>query len=425
MRLVVVGGVAAGLSAAAQARRQDRGLEIVVLEKGDRISYGACGLPYWIEGQVDTIDELVVYKPEFFERERDIRIRTRCEVKAVQHARREVLLASGERLGYDRLIWAAGARPAQPARGEKVFNLHTDVDAARLRTFLTERKPKTAAVVGGGAIGLEMVTALRARGLAVTLYQDGLHLLEGNQEWLTKAILQRLERCRVALRMNVRIDSHEALADDLVVVATGLKPNVEVLSEAGAELGRSGALRVDERMETTLRGVYAAGDCAEAQHIVAGRPMWIPMGTTANKMGRVAGSNAAGGRERFEGIAGTSIVRVAGLAVAVTGLSPQQARREGFTSVEALAEGRDRPRYFRGARVQVQLTADRNTRRLLGGAVAGDEGTVGRINVIAAALAGRMKASDFAALDLAYAPPYATVVDPLLLAASRLAAALD
>ena len=424
MRLVVVGGVAAGLSAAAQARRVDRALEIVVLEKGERISYGACGLPYWIEGQVDTLDELTVYTPQYFERDRDIRIRTGAEVAAIQHGRREVVLSSGERIRYDRLVWAAGARPALPARGAKTFNLHTDRDAARLRAFLVEQRPATAAVVGGGAIGLEMVTALRARGLAVMLYQEGLHLLEGNQEWLTKTILARLERCRVRVRLNTPVAAPESLPEDVVVVCAGLKPNVEALAEAGAELGRSGALRVDERTETTLGGIYAAGDCAEAMHVVSGHGAWIPLGTTANKMGRVAGANAAGARERFEGIAGTSIVRVAGLAVAMTGLSPQQARREGFTPLEVLVEGRDRPRYFRGAKVQVQLTADRNTRRLLGASIAGDEGVIGRINVVATALAARMKAADFAALDLAYAPPYATVVDPLLVAGRKLADAL-
>ncbi|MBN9657357.1 MAG: FAD-dependent oxidoreductase [Acidobacteria bacterium] len=425
MRLVVVGGVAAGLSAASRARRLDRSLEIVVLEKGNRISYGACGLPYWVEGQVRSINELTVYTPEFFERERDIRIRTGCEVAAVQHSRREVALRSGERIRYDRLVWAAGARPAERIQHERVFTLHTDVDAERLQEFLRTRQPRTAAVIGGGYIGLEMTTALRARGLTVTLFHEGTQLLHREEDWLTRKLVQRLERCRVEVKLNTRAGVPADLPYDLVLSATGLKPNVEVLAEAGAELGRTGALRVSEQQETTLSGVYAAGDCCETTHIVSGRPVWVPLGTTANKTGRVAGANAAGQRERFSGITGTSVVRVGGMAVAMTGLSTQQARRDGFSPVDAVIESRARPKYFRGKTLHVQLVADRSSRRLLGAAIAGDEDAAGRINVVAAALTAKMRVEDFADLDLAYAPPYATVNDPLLVAAHQLRKALD
>lgn len=425
MRLLVVGGVAAGLSAASRARRLDASLEIVVLEKGARISYGACGLPYLIEGQVRSLDELTVYSPAFFEKDRDIRIRTGCEVTAVQHGRREVVLRSGERVSYDRLVWAAGARPVLPFSGPNVFSLHTDQDAQRLMDFLRDRNPRTAAVVGGGYIGLEMATALRARGLAVTVHHDSTTLLHREDDWLTKRVSERLARCRIELRLNTRVTSPDSLGADLILVAAGLKANSELLADAGADIGRSGALRVDDRLETTLGGVFAAGDCCEAPHIVTGRPAWIPLGTTANKMGRIAGANAAGARERFEGIAGTSIVRIGGLAVATTGLSSQQARREGFSPAEVVVEGRDRPRYFQGRKVAVQLIADRNSRRLLGAAVLGDEGVAGRINVLATALAARMRAESLASLDLAYAPPYATATDPLLTAAQQLAKVLD
>ncbi len=425
MRLVVVGGVAAGLSAASRARRLDPSLEIVVLEKGARISYGACGLPYLIEGQVRSIDELTVYTPAFFEKDRDIRIRTGCEVTAVQHGRREVLLRSGERVRYDRLVWAAGARPVLPFTGANVFCLHTDWDAQRLLDFLRDRQPRTAAVVGGGYIGLEMATALRARGLAVSVHHDATTLLNREDDWLTKRVAGRLARCRIELHLNTRVASAEGLGADLVLLAAGLKANAELLADAGADLGRTGALRVDERLETTLGGVFAAGDCAEALHIVTGRPAWIPLGTTANKMGRIAGANAAGARERFEGIAGTSIVRIGGLAVAATGLSSQQARREGFSPVEVVVEARERPKYFHGRKVAIQLVADRSSRRLLGAAILGDEGVAGRINVVATALAARMRADSLASLDLSYAPPYGPATDPLLTAAQQLARVLD
>lgn len=424
MRLVVVGGLAAGLSAASRARRLDNSLEIVVLERGARISYGACGLPYWVEGQVKSVDDLTVYTPAYFEQERNIRIRVSAEVKAVRHSAREVVLGDGERLRYDRLVWAAGARPAQRPSDERTHVLHTDRDAEALMRALQTRHPRTAAVVGGGYIGLEMVEALRTRGLPVTLYTQGQQLL-GGDETVTRLILERLERARVRVAVGERIDDPSQLPQDLILWATGLKPNVEILAEAGAATGRSGALLVDDRTSTSLQGIYAAGDCCEVQHLVSGRPVWIPLGTTANKMGRVAGANAAGRNERFAGVAGTSIVRVCGLAVAFTGLSAAQAKQDGFRPVAAVIEARERPKYFRGRKVTVQLVADQGSRRLLGGAVVGDEGVTGRINTIATALAGRLTVDDFAFLDLAYAPPYATVMDPLLIAAQQLLKAMD
>lgn len=425
MRLVVVGGVAAGMSAASRARRADAGLEIVVLEKGQRISYAACGLPYLIEGQVKSVGDLVVHGPEFFERERDIRVRTGAEVVAVRHASREVVLQSGERVRYDRLVWAAGARPAVKYSGGKVFTLHTGCDAERLQEFLSRQRPRTAAVVGGGYIGLEMATALRARGLKVELFNTRTDLLNREDPWLTDLLKAKLEQCGVAVHLNTAVDEPESLPFDMVLVATGLKPNIEALVEAGAETGRSGALRVSDRQETSLGGVWAAGDCCEARHFVTGNDVWIPLGTTANKTGRVAGANAAGQRERFEGIAGTSIVRAAGVSIAVTGLSAAQARREGLRPISAEITAKNRPGYFWPRRVWIQLVADSMTGRLLGGAVVGEEDASGRINVVAAALQARMKASTLEQMDLAYAPPYANVTDPLLTAARQLSKLLD
>jgi NADPH-dependent 2,4-dienoyl-CoA reductase/sulfur reductase-like enzyme len=425
MRIVVVGGVAAGLSAASRARRVDPRAEIVVLEKGSRISYGACGLPYLIEGQVKSIDDLTVYTPEFFEQERNIRIRTAAEVVTVRHSARELILRSGERVIYDRLIWAAGARPALRAPHPKLFPFHTDVDALRLKSFLDSRQPRTAAVVGGGYIGLEMAGALRARGLQVSLYDSSNDLLGREDSWLTALLIERLNLARIEVRLGSTVADPAALDADVVLPATGLKPNSEALADAGAGIGRSGALQVSDRMETSLHGVFAAGDCCEVNHLVSGKPVHVPLGTTANKMGRVAGANAAGRRERLEGVVGTSIVRVAGLAVALTGLSEKQAWRDGFSPVAAQIESREKPKYFLGRRLHVQLVADRNTRRLLGGAVVGDQGALARINVIATALTARMRVEDFAELDLAYAPPYSPVMDPLHIVAQQLVKLLD
>ena len=429
MALVVVGGVAAGLSAAARARRIDPRLEIVVLEKGPVISYGACGLPYFVEGRVHEASQLVVYTPEYFRKERNIDVRTGTKVVSISHPRREVLLESGARVRYDRLVIATGARCDSAGiagvNQPHVFTLHTIEDAERMREFLRERQPKRAVVIGGGYIGVEAADALRRHGLQVTVLDRSVNVLLREDAWVTDAVRKQLEDHGVELRTGVPVQQIEPdrVADipcDMVVLSAGFKPNVEIAAAVGVEIGRSGAIATDERMETNVTGVYAAGDCAEVMHVVTGRPAYIPLGTTANKAGRVAGANAAGGRERFHGIVGTSIVGIFGMAFATTGLSIEQARREGFSPVSARIEAQARPRYFQGRKTTVELVADHATRRLLGGAVVGEEGASGRINVIATALESRMRVDEFEQLDLAYSPPFAPVWDPLLIAAQQL-----
>jgi NADPH-dependent 2,4-dienoyl-CoA reductase/sulfur reductase-like enzyme len=428
VRLLVIGGVAAGLSAASRARRIDASLPITVVEKGPAISYAACGLPYLVEGRVREADDLIVYTPEFFRRERNIEVRTSAEVVAIEHPRREAFLREGERLRYDRLVIATGARPdtagIEGADLPHVFTLHTLSDGVRLREFLRERRPRRAVVAGAGYIGLEAVEALRANGLAVTLLAGGAGMLGRDDAELARMLAAHLERFRVEVRPSVlrtiTPDRAGDIACDLVVLATGMRPNVALAAEAGAALGPTGAIAVSDRMETSLGGVYAAGDCAETTHLVTGRPAWIPLGTTANKMGRVAGACAAGARERFAGIVGTAIVRVCGLGVATTGLSLDQARREGFDAAAARVTARERARYFRGRPTTIELVGDRRSGRLLGALVAGEGGVAGRINVAATALSRRMSVEDLEQLDLAYAPPFAPVWDPLLIAARKL-----
>jgi len=417
------------MSAAARARRLDAQLPIVVLERGAHVSYGACGLPYLLEGRVREAADLVVHTPEYFRKERNIDVRTGARATGIAHPRREVVLESGERVKYERLVIATGARcdtcgiagAAQP----HVFTLHTLEDAERMRAFLRDRRPERVVIVGAGYTGVEVADALRRHGLRVTLLERGAHVLLRDDAAFTAAARAVLEANGVELRCGVHVKSIEAdrVADqpcDLVVIAAGFRPNVELAAEAGINLGRTGAIAADDRMETNLRGVFAAGDCAETAHLVTGRPTWVPLGTTANKTGRVAGANAAGGRERFPGVAGTCIVGIFGSAFATTGLSAAQARAEGFDPVSARIEALSRPRYFGGVKTAVELTADRATGRLLGGTVTGDEGAAGRINVIATALTRRMTVDEFEQLDLAYSPPFAPVWDPLLIAAQQL-----
>ncbi len=422
MRLVVIGGVAAGLSAAARARRLDAEMEIVVLEKGETISLGACGLPYFIEGQVQRLSQLVAYTPQQFSKERNIAVRTQAEVVTISHPRREVTLRNGEKLHYDKLVIATGAR-APRSENPRVCALHTLHDAERLKSLLQSQRPKTAAVIGGGYIGIEAAEALRAQGVNVTIYQASSFLLGRADAALTDAVAKQLRKFRIRLEMNTTV-TPEVLKEDLIVLAAGVKPNTTLAQEAGIELGRSGAIRANDRMETNINGVYAAGDCAETTNLITGRATYVPLGTTANKMGRVAGANAAGARERFAGIVGTSILRACGLGVAMTGLCESDAKAEGFEPVSVLIHGRDKAGYFRSRPTTVSLVGDRRTRRVIGGFVLGDDGVAGRINVIATAITNKMKVDEFEMLDLAYTPPYAPVWDPVLIAAQQLVKAL-
>ncbi len=429
MALVVIGGNAAGMSAAARARRLDPRLEIIVLEKGPAISYGTCGLPYFVEGRVREAKQLIVYTPEYFRKERNVDVRTGARVVSISHPRREVTLESGGRVRYDHLVLAAGARCESMGiagvNAPHVFTLHTLDDAERMRTFIREQRPRRAVVIGAGYIGVEAADALRRNGLRVTMVERSQNLLLRGEQQFTAAVRKQLEDHGVELRSGFRVESIEAdrvgdIPCDMVVLAAGFKPNVEMAAQAGVEIGRTGAIRTDEHMETNLRGVYAAGDCSEVMHLVTGRPTYIPLGTSANKAGRIAGANAAGGRERFPGVVGTSIVGIFGMAFATTGLSVEHARAEGFSPVSARIEAQARPRYFEGKKTSVELVADRATRRLLGGCVIGEEGAAGRIDVVATALHARLRVDDFEQLDLAYSPPFATVWDPLLVAAQQL-----
>ncbi len=429
MNLVVIGGVAAGMSAASRARRISRELKITVLERGPVVSYGACGLPYWIGGTVKDPNMLIARPVAFFERERDIRVRLNTGVGEILPSRRRVLLKGGEELAYDRLVIATGARTATPPIvGDHLphcFPFHTWEDAQRLEAFLEARKPRRAAIVGAGFVGLEMAESLLARGLEVRLFDRSSHFLGWRDEWLAERIRERLELAGVALHLGqpvreIREGAVNEFPADVVILAPGIRPNSEIAASAGIALGRSGAIAVNEYLETSIPGIYAAGDCAETHHLLLHAPAWIPLGTTANKMGRVAGANVAGRRERFPGVLGTSILRVCGLAVGVTGLSEAAAREAGFRPVSATVEAHTRASYFGGESVKVKLIANRDNGRLLGGALVGTDGVEGRINVLATALTAGLCVEEFQFADLCYAPPYAAVWDPLLIAAQQL-----
>ncbi|MDI3316983.1 MAG: FAD-dependent oxidoreductase [Bacillota bacterium] len=446
-RYIVAGGVAAGMSAASRIRRLDPEAEILAFERSGYVSYGACGLPYFVEGLVERPEQLVTYSPETFRSQRRIDVAVHTEVERIDRERHEVTvrdLESGEprRLRYDRLILATGARPsAPPIDGldlEGVHVLRLVEDGIRLRRALEERRGR-AVILGGGYIGLEAAEAVRKRGWEVTLVEALPQVMATMDPEPAQAVARELERNGIELRLGepvlglesdgsgagkgrvrrvvTRAGSVEA---DLVLVATGVRPNSELAAEAGIATGVRGAIRVDAEMRTSDPDVWAAGDCAESFHAVTGRPDWIPLGTTANKQGRIAGENAAGGHARFPGVAGTAIVKVFDLGVARTGLSLAEAQRAGLEAEAVDALQRSRAGYYPGGgRVAVRLVVERASRRLLGGQLTGPVDAVKRVDTLAAALYGRFTVDDLYGLDLAYAPPFAPVWDPLLIAARQ------
>lgn len=442
-RLLVIGGVAAGLSAASRARRLDPQLRITVLEQGRHISYSACGLSYFVGGQVRRAEELLVYSPEFFRERRNIEVLTGMRAVEIEPGRRRVRAVSVETqreqvFPFDRLVIATGSRPDWPAIPGMdlagIFQGNNLEGALALRAFLENRRPRRAAILGGGYIGLEYAEALRGQGLNVAVFHSGAELLEGFDREITERVEETLARHGVevlkgtpatAILGEGRVQQVASAAGrreaDLVLVATGVVPCAELAEAAGIATGLAGAIAVDDRMQTSLPGVYAAGDCAQTVHLVTGRPAYIPLGTTANKQGRVAGENAAGGHARFAGVVGTAVTRVFELGCARTGLSEAEAHAAGYRVASVVIEHASRAHYFGSKKMRVKLLADGASGRLLGGQLVGEEGVAKRVDVLATALHARMDIEQLAGLDLSYAPPFAPVWDPILIAANAMA----
>jgi NADPH-dependent 2,4-dienoyl-CoA reductase/sulfur reductase-like enzyme len=437
-RLVVVGGGAAGMSAASAARRVDPALEITVLEAGGYSAYGMCGLPYFLSGTVARADELVAYPPAFFREKRRIDLRLRTQATRLEPDRHVIHYREDgheHRLGYHRLIVAAGGSPSLPPipglDNDRVFTVRTLEDAISLRSLLDAGHIGRALVIGAGYIGLEMAEALVDRGVVVTVAEALPRVMPNLDPPIATLVEQEVRRHGVDLRLCARVDGIrstddglDALIDgqvvpvDAVVVAAGVRPAASIAATAGAITGPGGALLVDDSMRTSLPDVLAAGDCIAPYHQVLGRPAFVPLGPAANKTGRVAGTVAVGGDARFPGIVGTAVVKVFDLAVARTGLTLGEAEAEGLSAVATDALGRSRAKYYPGAGpVSVRLVHD-NGGRLLGAQLVGSgEGVAKRIDVVAVALQAGFGIEDLLALDLSYAPPYAPVYEPILLAA--------
>jgi len=452
-RLVVIGGNAAGMSAASQARRRrdPDNLEIVVFERGHHTSYSACGIPYWIGGETDEVGKLVIRTPATFRDRYRIDVRTRHEVLALDLERGEVVardLTGGGREvreRFDQLVYAAGAVPVTPdwARSDAagVFGIQTlDDGTALLRWLEGTPRPHRAVVVGGGYIGVEMAEAMTRRGLDVTLVERRREPMSTVDPDMGCLVREALCRLGLDVRSGIEVTGLQTrngrvtgvhtdagtLPADVVVLGLGARPNTALAAEAGLPLGSTGAIRVDPRMRVPgTSGVWAAGDCVESTQRVSGQSVNIALGTHANKQGRIAGINIGGGYATFAGVVGTAVTRVCGLEVGRTGLRERDAVEAGFEFISARVESTNRAGYIPGAEpMTIKLIAERHDGRLLGAQIVGHSGAAKRIDVLAVALWTKMTVHDMASLDLGYAPPYSPVWDPVLVAARKAADAL-
>ena len=454
-RVVVVGADAAGMSAASQALRvagtHGRDLEVVALERGHHTSYSACGIPYWVGGDVASADDLVARTPEEH-RANGIDLRMRSEATGLDLDRREVEVHDHEagtsyRLGFDQLVVATGARPRRPdvpgVDADGIHGVQTLDDGEALLDSLAPldapvSRPKRAVVVGGGYIGVEMAEAMVNRGLAVTILTRSAEPMATLDADMGAKVHTAMEAMGIDVRTGVRLEGFDtddtgrvravgtddgSFAADLVVLGTGVSPETTLARDAGLTLGRWGGLMTDLQMRVfDAKGVWAAGDCVESLDLVAGNRIHVALGTHANKQGRVLGTNLGGGYATFPGVVGTAVSKVCSLEIARTGLRESDCAVVGFAWFTVTVDSTTRAGYYPGAAtITVKLVVEQGTGRLLGGQIVGREGAAKRIDALAVALWNRMTVQEVAMLDLGYAPPFSPVWDPVLIAARKAA----
>lgn len=447
-RVVVVGGDAAGMAAASQAKKRRPDLEVVAFERGRATSYSACGIPYWIGGAVRDEAALVARTPEEH-RANGIDVRTRTEVTAIDLDRRTVTWRGLRDEGpdgtegtepFDELVYATGSVPMRPpvpgidAHG--VHGVQVLDDGVALRAELASGRVRTVVVVGGGYIGLEVAEACQVRGLDVTVVDrsatpvgifdpdigafvadavrgEGIDLVLSDE-------VTAIEVDGSGRACAVVTASGRELPADLVVLGLGVRPNVQLARDAGIPLGTSGGVAVDLRMHTQADGVWAAGDCVESMHRLSGQRVVVALGTHANKQGRVAGINIGGGYATFPGVIGTAVTKVCDLEVARTGLSSKEAARAGYSFVTASVDSTTKAGYFPGAQpIRIKMIAEQRSGRLLGAQLVGRANSAKRIDSLAVCIWNEMTVDEILSLDLSYAPPFSPVWDPVLIAARK------
>lgn len=445
-RLLIIGGDAAGMSAASQARRMNPELEIVAFERGPHTSYSACGIPYYVGDLIAEPSMLIARDPAAF-RANGIDARILHDVEEIDvnnHALTVRSLESGQtsQERYDELVVATGARPVRPPfpgiDASNVFALSTLQDGILAKAFVDSNKLEQAVIIGGGYIGLEMAEACIMRGLHTTLIEQNSEVMATLDPDMGHLASEAVRTLGVELLLGERVEAIETAGDvavavttnrrsiqaDIVVLGIGVRPNASLAAAAGIPLGETGAIWVDERQRTRVEHVWAAGDCAESMHRVSRRPIHIALGTVSNKQGRICGINLGGGYARFPGVVGTATTKVGDTEIARTGLNESEARAAGFDFSSASISSKTRAGYFPGAeKITVKIVVERETERLLGAQIVGGPSSAKRIDTLAAAITAGMTATEFEYLDLSYAPPVAPVWEPAQIAARRAAQA--
>jgi len=443
LKIIIIGGVAAGMSAASRARRNNKQAEIIVFEKSGDISYAACGLPYYISDDIKTPDSLIAVTVDEFRDKRYIDVRLHHEALSFDPRKKVVQVKNlqtnrFETHTYDKLVIATGARAiVPPIPGvdlNNVISVRALQDGIRIKEIIKNPSVKNAVIIGGGYIGLEMAEALKKQGLRVTVVEMLDRVMANVNQEISAEIENELaaKNCDL-IKSNglkeilgterveeIQLMDGTILPADLVILAIGVKPNTEFAQSGGVQPGRTGAIEISARMQTNLKDVYAAGDCAEAKNLVTNKNDYIPLGTTANKQGRVAGDSVTGKVSKFNGIVGTAVAKVFELEIARTGITGAYAESLHIPFKSIIIDAKSRADYYPQAQsIKVKLIYKPDDGRLLGAQIVGKEGAAKRIDILATALHQKMSVRDIAQLDLSYAPPFAPVWDPVLIAANQ------
>ena len=440
MKVVIIGGVAGGATAAARIRRLDEQAEIVVFERSGYVSYANCGLPYYIGGVIEDPEALTLQTPEsFFSRFR-VTMKVHHEVTAIHPERKAVSvknLETGELFeeSYDKLLLSPGAKPTQPRLpglgSEKIFTLRTVEDTFRIKEYIQEKQPKSAVLAGGGFISLELAENLRELGMDVTIVQRPKQLMNPFDADMAAFIHGEVRKHGVKLALGHTVEGFEEkelgvdvllkdeapLHTDMVVLAIGVSPDTGLAKDAGLELGIKGSILVNDRMETSVPDIYAVGDAVQVKHYVTGQDALIALAGPANKQGRIAADNICGGDSRYSGSQGSSVVKVFDLTAAATGVNETNAGKAGLSVDSVVLSPMSHAGYYPGGKVMtMKVVFEKETYRLLGAQIVGYEGVDKRIDVLATAIRAGLKATQLKELELAYAPPYSSAKDPVNMA---------
>ena len=440
MKVVIVGGVAGGATAAARIRRLDEKAQIVVFERSGYISYANCGLPYYIGDVITDAEELTLQSPESFYSRFRVNMRVHHEVTEIHPEKKTVSvknLKTGEEFeeSYDKLILSPGAKPTQPrffgADLDKVFTLRTVEDTLRIKNYINENHPKSAVLVGGGFIGLELAENLRELGMDVTVVEYAKQLMSPFDSDMAAFIHNEMRKHDVKLVLGRAVEGFEEkdggvdvllkdeapLHADMVVLAIGVTPDTALAKEAGLELGIKGAIVVNDRMETSVPDIYAAGDAVQVKNSVTGDDALISLAGPANKQGRIIADNICGLDSRYKGSQGSSVIKVFDMTAALTGINERTAKTVGLNADTVILSPMSHAGYYPGGKVMtVKVVFEKGTYRLLGAQIVGYDGVDKRIDVLATAIRAGLKATDLKDLDLAYAPPYSSAKDPVNMA---------